>query len=108
MANTFTVVRSWAETGVAGKNRVGKIVTVVMDGTGLGTAASPITAADVGLTKLESCGNVYDVTGAQVYTAAVMNDGSGIAIAGPEGAEATHCTPALLASVTAQFEVHGY
>lgn len=107
MANEVTIVRSWTEGGVAGKERVGMTVTVAA--MTKGAAATPITAAMLGLTTVESCSNVYEFTtsGGLVYPAVVINDGSGIVIADAKGTAGNHANPADISAKAVYFEAHG-
>jgi hypothetical protein len=77
--------------------------------TGQGGSTNKIVASAFGLTKIESCGNLLDVTNTLVYPAVPNTDGTAILVADAKsGTQANHCNPADLTIAETRIEVHGY
>ena len=106
-ASAVTVVRAWTEGGSAGKDRVGALLTLVLSGQG--SVANAIPASALGFTKIESCGNLLDVTNTLVYPAVPDSTGANVLVINPENAtDASRCDPADITAAEARIEVHGY
>lgn len=110
-----TVDRSWTETGITGKQRIG-ILCRVGGGT-FGGTTNTIPASAFGLSNIEMCSGVVAVddiasgSGVVCYLAVPGADGSVIYLINIEQAtDANRSLPADvdLSSNTIRIEVHGY
>jgi hypothetical protein len=105
-SSAVSVVRAWTEGGVAGKDRVGSLLTLTL--TGQGSTTNKITASALGYSKVESCGNLLDCTNTKVYPAVPSSDGSAVYTMNPcQATDANRADPADL-TCTGRIEVHGY
>jgi hypothetical protein len=106
-SSAVTINRSWTEGGVNGKDVSCRQVTLVLTGQGI-LATDTITAAVLGLSKIEQASDFIDSTSDIIYPAVPSYDGSVLLLANMANAtDATRTAPAAI-TATVRGIVKGY
>lgn len=105
-ATGVTVVRSWSEGGLYGKDRVGILAALTLSA--MGSNTNKIPASAFGLQKIEECSNAVKSDNTAIVVACASADGSRVVLADlTQATDANRATPADLTG-TFYITVHGY
>ncbi len=107
LQSQVTVLRSWTEGGVTGKERKGALVT--LNGTWTcGSTANKLLASAMGFTKIESCSNGVLDDNSLVYLLSPAADGTYLVLTQVQAATGIPVDVTVTTPRTLAVEVHGY